>query len=278
MSDYDYLSQDLINGRIPGNQGDTQKRVGNSELGKDAFLNLLVAQLRYQDPLNPSTDTEFVSQLATFSQLEQLQNIGKMTTNTQAFSLVGKVVVVKTQSASGAVTFVTGSVDFVTMSGGKTQLSIDGEMYNVEDLYQVIDDYYVIMQGVPSINEKYELEYDHDNPQDISFEVNFGSGETIADNIAIIIGEKIIDPKMITIEGKKVTISKEAFEDIEAGKHGITVAFNDQLYTVVSGKITVEITGDRPVIPDDEDGGDIGDGEDGGDIGDGEDIIDGEED
>jgi flagellar basal-body rod modification protein FlgD len=49
--------------------------VGNSELGKDTFLKLLVAQIRHQDPLNPADGLQFVTQLAQFSELEQVMQM-----------------------------------------------------------------------------------------------------------------------------------------------------------------------------------------------------------
>ena len=52
------------------------KKSSSGGMDKEAFLQLLVAQMRYQDPLEPTSNTEFVSQYAQFSQVEQLQNMG----------------------------------------------------------------------------------------------------------------------------------------------------------------------------------------------------------
>jgi len=70
------------------------------ELGKDAFMQLLISQLAYQDPLEPMENTEFISQLAQFSALEQQQNIAAgiqllalsqtASTNSQMVNLIGK--------------------------------------------------------------------------------------------------------------------------------------------------------------------------------------------
>ena len=53
----------------------------NSSLGKDEFLKILMTQVQNQDPLNPVDDKEFISQMATFSSLEQMMNLN--TTMTQ---------------------------------------------------------------------------------------------------------------------------------------------------------------------------------------------------
>jgi flagellar basal-body rod modification protein FlgD len=67
---------DGINGTsgTAGAPGKTAESISSraSGLGRDAFLQLLVAQMSHQNPLQPQTDGEFIAQLAQFSSLEQL--------------------------------------------------------------------------------------------------------------------------------------------------------------------------------------------------------------
>ncbi|MBK3494386.1 flagellar hook assembly protein FlgD [Viridibacillus sp. YIM B01967] len=58
-----------------GNKPSNQKQTGNSPLGKDAFLKLLITQLQNQDPTNPMDDKQFIAQMAQFSSLEQMTNM-----------------------------------------------------------------------------------------------------------------------------------------------------------------------------------------------------------
>jgi flagellar basal-body rod modification protein FlgD len=57
------------------NENPAAPAIDDSLANKEAFLQLLVAQLKNQDPLNPADGTEFLSQLAQFSELEQLMGI-----------------------------------------------------------------------------------------------------------------------------------------------------------------------------------------------------------
>ena len=67
----------IANTQSPQAAGATTGSKLDKGLGKDAFLKLMVAQLRNQDPLNPAKGADFIAQTAQFSSLEQLQNINK---------------------------------------------------------------------------------------------------------------------------------------------------------------------------------------------------------
>ena len=99
---------------------------GNAELGKDAFLNLLVAQLKYQDPTSPTDSSQFMAQTAQFTMVEKMEELAKSTTamvNAQnlasATSLVGRQITWTEGTASK-----TGVVSAVTMNNGTAQLSV----------------------------------------------------------------------------------------------------------------------------------------------------------
>jgi len=241
MSD---LTQSIKDGAIQKTTSTSTKttsKTGTSDLGKDSFLQLLVTQMKYQDPLNPNTDTQFVSQLATFSQLEQMQNLSQTTTNSQAFGLVGKDVIVKSEDSSGGTTTKSGTVDLVTISNGKVQLVIGGSLYSMDQLEQVIDSTYLIKQGLPSIEKAITVTYDKTKPADVTFDVNLGKGETIANAVAIAINNKIVDTKNVSVTGNKITISKDALSGLEEGSYKATVVFNDALYTTVTDKLTIKV-------------------------------------
>lgn len=128
----------------------------NDELGKDAFLQLLVTQLRNQDPLEPQDNSSYIAELAQFSSLEQMTNVvtsledlGKIVNNIdtsvlvgQLSSMIGKGVdwvntineadeegnpIVRKETLTGTVTGVT-----IVEGDPKVVIEADGESYMVE--------------------------------------------------------------------------------------------------------------------------------------------------
>lgn len=99
----------------------TTTKTSNDELGKDAFLNLLVTQLRNQNPLDPMDDKEFISQMAQFSSLEQMQNMNAALAATQAAGMIGYTVDWKDDQGNA----ISGAVGGVKTADGKSQLIVD---------------------------------------------------------------------------------------------------------------------------------------------------------
>ena len=112
-------------------------------MDKDAFLQLLVAQMKYQDPLEPTSNTEYVSQYAQFSQVEQMQNMSSSMSLQRASGLVGQEVIIGTTGSTGNETTVQGRVDFVSYENNKAFLSIAGALYSMDDLKNVVDQTYL---------------------------------------------------------------------------------------------------------------------------------------
>ena len=116
----------------------TQERTPTQVLGQDDFLKLLVAQMTSQDPLSPQKDTEFISQMASFTSLEQTKTMQKDMAQMrgdqqvlQANSLLGRTVIVQADKA----TKVAGQVSAVEIEAGKPMVVVNGQSY---DLSQVL--------------------------------------------------------------------------------------------------------------------------------------------
>jgi flagellar basal-body rod modification protein FlgD len=99
-------------------------------LGKDDFLKLLVGQLKNQDPLNPTSDTDFIGQMAQFSQLEQTTNMASANEEliaqqrgARAVALIGRTVTYPDMN-TGALT--TAVVERVEWQEGKPSLTVGG--------------------------------------------------------------------------------------------------------------------------------------------------------
>lgn len=137
-----YVDGELITSTSQITTKETTTTSSSNSMDKEAFLQLLVAQMKYQDPLEPTSNTEYISQYATFSELEQMQNMSANMTLSRASELVGKEVIIESTSDSGKTTTVQGQVESVTYQSNKAYLSIDGTLYSIDDVVQVIDEEY----------------------------------------------------------------------------------------------------------------------------------------
>ena len=107
----------------------------SNELGKDDFLKLLITQLSNQDPTSPMENTEFITQMAQFSSLEQMTNMStsfsKMASfinSSEAASTLGKTVELNVGDAS-----VTGIVEGATR-GENPQVLVNGMYYSMDKI------------------------------------------------------------------------------------------------------------------------------------------------
>jgi len=105
---------------------------GSAMLDKDAFLKLMMVQLQHQDPLNPSDPTQYLSELASFTTLEQETNIATSTAQAAAeqhtvaaVALIGHTVTY-TDSTGASVTGLVQSVQFTSIGPTLTVNGIAG--------------------------------------------------------------------------------------------------------------------------------------------------------
>ncbi len=112
----------------------------NQNLDKNAFLNLLVTQMKYQDPLNPTDDKQFMAQMAQFSSLEQMQNLTKSANQQQGYALIGKTIAASVYNDSkGIYEQVNGLVQSVLIKKGETFLKVGDKEVPIDRVSDVFD-------------------------------------------------------------------------------------------------------------------------------------------
>lgn len=137
----------IVDGELKYDYTDGSKKNGinptGSTLGYDQFLQLLCAEMQYQDPLEPTSNTDYVAQMATFSQLEATLSLSESQANANASELVGKQVILKvTSETTGQTTYVDGRVDYVMYQNGEAFLSVNDQLYPASCLDTVADTEY----------------------------------------------------------------------------------------------------------------------------------------
>lgn len=87
----------LLNRSVQNIKNETQRsnkdRKPQTEMDKDAFLKVLIAQMTHQDPMSPMEDTQFIAQMAQFSALEQSMQANNTATAARAEGMIGKEIV-----------------------------------------------------------------------------------------------------------------------------------------------------------------------------------------
>ncbi|WP_101696800.1 flagellar hook capping FlgD N-terminal domain-containing protein [Clostridium minihomine] len=111
-----------------------------SSLSIDQFLSLLAAQLSNQDVMNPTQDTEFITQMAQFTSLQALENLNQYASYQYGSSLIGKKVSVAAYDNTGKYIEDVGIVTRSDFSRGDTTVMVNGRNYGVSNIMEIVND------------------------------------------------------------------------------------------------------------------------------------------
>lgn len=117
----------------------TKKTTGNSTLGKDQFLKILITQLQNQDPMQPMEDKEFIAQMAQFTSVEQLMNIStQLTAMNQSLGAVSGLIGKDISWIDASTDLLkNGTVDSIVVSDGIQYAVVDKDRIALSDIMQI---------------------------------------------------------------------------------------------------------------------------------------------
>ena len=128
-------TKDDVNSNL-SSTGKNKSTTNKTTLDVEQFLQLMVAEMQNQDPLEPTDNSDYMAQLATFTQVEATKEMNDNTLQDMASNLVGKqVIMTTTQNSNGYI-------------NGTVYLGIGGKLYDIADLDTVMDkDYFDKWKG-----------------------------------------------------------------------------------------------------------------------------------
>lgn len=130
---------DINNNTTKVNAEKASTRLGNSNIDQDGFLQLLMTQLKYQDPLKPMDNAEFISQQAQFTQISELQKLNRTMSSSnqimQASTLIGKEVSLNNPDLEGDV--ITGTVTEARVGSEGATIVINDKQYPLDSLISI---------------------------------------------------------------------------------------------------------------------------------------------
>lgn len=112
----------------------TTSVLGGQQLDQDDFLELLVSQMKNQDPLNPDADLDSFTQMAQFTNIEQNKELGATLQRIEANSLIGKNVDLEL----GGGDIVQGTVESIRVSAGTPKLIVGGVQFDLNQVVNVL--------------------------------------------------------------------------------------------------------------------------------------------
>lgn len=129
----------------------------NDSLGIDDFFKLLAAQLQNQSMYDNVDNTQFITQMAQFTTLSQINELNNTIKSNMAVSLIGRMVSVSAKNSSGVEYLKAGVVEQVSYSEGVPYLYVDGGFYQLADILDIGGTANLqVNEDVPSGNEAVE--------------------------------------------------------------------------------------------------------------------------
>lgn len=136
-----------------GTTSDSKNAISKStELDKDDFLKLLIAQLKHQDPMSPMDDSQFMGQLVQFSSLEQMSNmataveelkqsmlaLNSQSLLTQGAAMIGKEVIGEVSTGTeGETEIISGVITSVKMTDGSLKVMVGDKALAMEEIVEI---------------------------------------------------------------------------------------------------------------------------------------------